>query len=209
MYQPDHHREDRLDVQHDLIEMHPFGLLISTGADGLLANGLPFLLQRHAGPQGRLQAHIARANPQWKGLDGQEVLVVFQGPLSYVTPAFYETKRETGKVVPTWNYAMVQARGIATVRDDPAWLDAQIAALTDRHEASRAKPWDVSDAPRPYIEAQLRGIVGIDVDIREIEGKWKVSQNRPEADRRGVAQGLAEAHPEMAALVRRYGGLPE
>ena len=209
MYQPDHHREDRLDVQHDLIETHPFGLLISTGAVGLLANGLPFLLQRHEGPQGRLQAHIARANPQWKGLDGQEVLVVFQGPLSYVTPAFYETKRETGKVVPTWNYAMVQARGIATVRDDPAWLDAQIAALTDRHEASRAKPWDVSDAPRPSIEAQLRGIVGIDVDIREIEGKWKVSQNRPEADRRGVAQGLAEAHPEMAALVRRYGGLPE
>jgi transcriptional regulator len=137
------------------------------------------------------------------------VLVVFQGPLTYVTPAFYETKRETGKVVPTWNYAMVQARGIAVLRDDPAWLDTQIAALTDRHEASRAEPWEVSDAPRPYIEAQLRGIVGIDIDIRQIEGKWKVSQNRPVADRLGVAQGLAEAHPEMAALVRRYGGLQE
>jgi transcriptional regulator len=209
MYQPDHHREDRIDVQHDLIETHPFGLLISTGEDGLLANGLPFLLQRSVGPKGRLQAHIARANPQWKGLDGQEVLVVFQGPLTYVTPAFYETKRETGKVVPTWNYAMVQARGIACLRDDPAWLDTQIAALTDRHEASRAEPWEVSDAPRPYIEAQLRGIVGIDIDIRQIEGKWKVSQNRPVADRLGVAQGLAEAHPEMAALVRRYGGLQE
>ena len=209
MYQPDPHREDRIDVQHDLIETHPFGLLISTGADGLLANGLPFLLQRQKGPRGRLQAHIARANPQWKGLDGQEVLVVFQGPLTYVTPAFYETKRETGKVVPTWNYAMVQARGIAVLRDDPAWLDTQIAALTDRHEAPRDAPWEVSDAPRPYIEAQLRGIVGIDIDIRQIEGKWKVSQNRPVADRLGVAQGLAEAHPEMAALVRRYGGLQE
>lgn len=208
MYQPDHHREDRIEVQHDLIEAHPFGLLISTGAEGVLANGLPFLLQRQEGPNGRLQAHIARANPQWKGLNAQEVLVVFQGPLTYVTPAFFETKRETGKVVPTWNYAMVQVRGIAVVRDDPAWLDAQIAALTDRHEAARDAPWEVSDAPRPYIEAQLRGIVGIDIDIRQIEGKWKVSQNRPEADRLGVAQGLAEAHPEMAALVRRYGSLP-
>lgn len=209
MYQPTQHREDRLSVQHDLIEAHPFGLLISTGAEGILANGLPFLLQRGSGDKGRLQAHIARANPQWAGLDGQEVLVVFQGPLTYVTPGFYETKRETGKVVPTWNYAMVQARGVARVQADTAWLDTQIAALTDRHEAVQAVPWEVSDAPRPYIEAQLRGIVGIEIDIRELEGKWKVSQNRPEGDRLGVAQGLAEAHPEMAALVRRYGKLDD
>jgi transcriptional regulator len=209
MYQPTQHREDRLSVQHDLIEAHPFGLLISTGAEGILANGLPFLLQRGSGDKGRLQAHIARANPQWAGLDGQEVLVVFQGPLTYVTPGFYETKRETGKVVPTWNYAMVQARGVARVQADTAWLDTQIAALTDRHEATQAEPWEVSDAPRPYIEAQLRGIVGIEIDIRELEGKWKVSQNRPEGDRLGVAQGLAEAHPEMAALVRRYGKLDD
>lgn len=207
MYQPTHHREDRLEVQHDLIETHPFGLLISTGADGLLANGLPFLLQRSEGEFGRLQAHLARANPQWRRLHGQDVLVVFQGPLTYISPAYYETKRETGKVVPTWNYVMVQARGIAHVRDDQAWLDTQIAALTDRHEAARAEPWEVSDAPRPYIESQLRGIVGNEIDIRQIEGKWKVSQNRPEADRAGVAQGLAEAHPEMAAVVRRYGNL--
>lgn len=207
MYQPAHHREDRLDVQHELIAAHPFGLLISTGADGLLANGLPFLLQRQDGDLGRLQAHIARANPQWKGLDGQEVLVVFQGAMTYISPTLYETKRETGKVVPTWNYAMVQARGIARVRDDQAWLDTQIAALTDRHEAPRAEPWEVSDAPRAYIEAQLRGIVGIEIDIRQIEGKWKVSQNRSDADRQGVAQGLAEAHPDMAAMVRRYGNL--
>lgn len=207
MYQPAHHREDRLEVQHDLIEAHPFGLLISTGADGLLANGLPFLLQRSEGEFGRLQAHLARANPQWRELHGQDVLVVFQGPLTYVSPAYYETKRETGKVVPTWNYVMVQARGTAHVRDDQAWLDTQIAALTDRHEATRAEPWEVSDAPRPYIEAQLRGIVGIEIDIRQIEGKWKVSQNRSEADRAGVAQGLDEAHPDMAAVVRRYGNL--
>ncbi len=209
MYQPAHHREDRLEVQHNLIEAHPFGLLISAGADGLLANGLPFLLQRSEGEFGQLQAHLARANPQWRELHGQDVLVVFQGPLTYVSPAYYETKRETGKVVPTWNYVMVQARGTAHVRDDQAWLDTQIAALTDRHEATRAEPWEVSDAPRPYIEAQLRGIVGIEIDIRQIEGKWKVSQNRSEADRTGVAQGLAEAHSDMAAVVRRYGNLDE
>lgn len=209
MYQPAQHREDRTGVQHDLIETHPFGLLISHGREGLLANGLPFLLDRQTGPLGRLQAHIARANPQWHDLDGAEVLVVFQGPLTYVTPAFYETKRETGKVVPTWNYAMVQARGTARVLSDRDWLDTQIAALTDRHEAARPEPWQVSDAPRPYIEAQLRGIVGIEIDIRSLDGKWKVSQNRPEADRLGVAQGLAEAHPDMAALVRRYGNLDD
>lgn len=209
MYQPEQHRENRVEVQHDLIAAHPFGLLISHDSTGLLANGLPFLLLRDATPFGRLQAHIARANPQWRELDGVEVLVVFQGPLTYVSPAFYETKRETGKVVPTWNYAMVQARGKARVLADPEWLDTQIAALTNRHEALRAEPWEVSDAPRPYIEAQLRGIVGIEIDIDSLEGKWKVSQNRPEADRIGVAQGLAEAHPEMAALVRRYGKIGE
>ena len=129
MYQPEQHREDRLDVQHDLIETHPFGLLISHDSEGLQANGLPFLLQRDTGPFGRLQAHIARANSQWRELDGVEVLVVFQGPPNYVTPAFYETKRDTGKVVPTWNYAMVQARGTARLRSDTEWLDTQITAL--------------------------------------------------------------------------------
>ena len=123
MYQPPHHREDRINVQHALIEAHPFGLLISTGPDGLLANGLPFTLKRGQGSFGVLKAHIARANDQWQTLDGQQVLVVFQGPLSYVSPSFYETKQETGKVVPTWNYAMVQARGTARVSADHAWLD--------------------------------------------------------------------------------------
>jgi transcriptional regulator len=207
MYQPDHHREDRTSIQHDLIEAQPFGLLISSGAEGLVANGLPFLLQRDHGPLGRLQAHIARANPQWRGLDGQEVLVVFQGPQAYVTPAFYATKAETGKVVPTWNYVMVQARGTMRVKADPAWLDNQIGALTDRHEAERPAPWQVSDASRPYIEAQLRGIVGLEIAITRLEGKWKVSQNRTEADRRGVADGLAGDHPDMAAWVRHHGGL--
>lgn len=205
MYQPSQHREDRLTVQHALIAAHPFGLLISTGPEGPLANGLPFLLQPDHGPLGRLQAHIARANPQWQGLDGQAVLVVFQGPLAYVSPSHYQTKQDTGKVVPTWNYVMVQARGVVRVQQDPAWLDAQIDALTQRHEAPRPAPWAVSDAPRPYIEAQLRGIVGLEIEIQSLDGKWKVSQNRPEADRRGVAEGLALENPAMAAVVRDYG----
>jgi transcriptional regulator len=207
MYQPAHHREDRLEVQHHLIESHPFGLLISSGSEGPLANALPFLLQRMSGPLGTLQAHMARANGQWQGLDGQKVLTVFQGPQAYVSPSFYATKRETGKVVPTWNYAMVQARGVARLRTDPAWLDAQIAALTSRHEGGRAPSWAVGDAPRTFIESQLRGIVGVEIEIEAIEGKWKVSQNRPEADRRGVAEGLAHNNPAMSELVRRYGNV--
>ena len=170
MYQPPLHREDRLEVQHALIETHPFGLLISTGPDGLLANGVPFILKREHGERGMLKAHIARANGQWQNLDGQQVLVVFQGPLSYVTPSFYETKKETGKVVPTWNYAMVQARGVASVHTDSAWLSAQINELTDHQEAGRAHPWAVNDAPEQYIQSQLRGIIGIEIPITAIEG---------------------------------------
>lgn len=205
MYQPAHHREDRLDVQHGLIEQHPFGLLVSTGAEGLLANGVPFILKRSEGTLGLLKAHLARANAQWQGLDGQKVLVVFQGPMSYVSPSFYETKKDTGKVVPTWNYAMVQARGVARVHADPSWLDRQVNELTDHHERGRAHAWAVSDAPEPYIASQLRGIVGVEILIEAIEGKWKVSQNRNAADRQGVADGLSETHPDMAQMVRERG----
>jgi transcriptional regulator len=210
VYQPVHHREDRLEVQHALIRAHPLGLLISHGADGLEANPLPFLLDAGVGPSGRLRAHLARANPQWRGLDGAEVLVVFQGVDTYVTPSWYETKRETGKVVPTWNYATVQARGRVRVIEDPAWLAEQIADLTATHEAGRPAPWAVEDAPEPFVAAMLRGIVGLEIPIERIEGKWKVSQNRPEPDRRGVVAGLAgeqedAAAAEMARLVEIYG----
>lgn len=207
MYQPAHHREDRIDVQHALIQRHPLGLLISSGAEGLLANAVPFLLQPTMGPLGTLECHMARANGQWREIDGQQVLVVFQGPDSYISPSFYETKRETGKVVPTWNYAMVQVRGVARLRTDPAWLDKQIRALTAQHETGRTPSWAVSDAPRAYIESQLRGIVGMEIEIAAIEGKWKVSQNRQEPDRRGVAEGLSQADPAMADLVKRYGNI--
>jgi transcriptional regulator len=207
MYQPPHFKEERLEVQHALIRAHPFGLLISIGPEGLEANGIPFLLDASATPLGRLRAHVARANGQWRNLDGQRVLMVFQGPQAYVSPSLYETKRETGKVVPTWNYAMVQARGIARVHEERDWLHTQVNALTKSHEQNRGQPWHVSDAPAAYVDSQLKGIVGMEIIIDAIEGKWKVSQNRPEADRRGVAAGLEPA--EMADLVRQYGGLED
>ncbi len=212
MYQPPHHREDRREVQHALIRSHPLGLLISSGEGGLLANLIPFRLVNTDLGMGTLQAHMARANPQWRALAaGAEVLIVFQGPDHYITPAWYETKRETGKVVPTWNYAIVQVRGTVRVIEDSQWLRAQVDRLTDGHESKRMVPWAVGDAPDDFITAQLKGIVGIEVQITAIEGKWKVSQNRNEADRRGVAEGLeaegSEAAGAMAAMVREWGGL--
>lgn len=214
MYQPPHFNETRLDVLHALIRRHPLGLLISAGPEGPAANPLPFLLDTKVQPHGRLRAHLAKANPQWREIaDSPEVpvLVVFQGVDTYVTPSWYETKRETGKVVPTWNYAIVQVRGRARIVDDKEWLSGQIAELTAAHEAGRAEPWQVTDAPGAFIEAQIKGIVGLEIEITEISGKWKVSQNRPVADRAGVAEGL-EANgdapaAEMAHLVRAFGGL--
>lgn len=212
MYQPPHHREDRREVQHALIRSHPLGLLISSGEGGLLANPIPFRLVKTEVGLGTLQAHMARANPQWRALSaGAEVLIVFQGADHYITPSWYETKRETGKVVPTWNYAIVQVRGTVRVIEDSQWLRAQVDRLTDGHESRRMIPWAVGDAPDDFITAQLKGIVGIEVQITAIEGKWKVSQNRNEADRRGVAEGLdaegSEAAGAMAAMVKTYGGL--
>jgi transcriptional regulator len=204
MYQPPHHREARLTVMHRLIERFPLGLLISHGPDGLVANAIPFTLEPHRGQFGTLKAHLARANPQWKQLDQQGILVVFQGATGYISPSHYATKQDTGKVVPTYNYEQVQARGIAQVHQSKQWLDDQINALTDRHEIPRHHPWAVSDAPEDYINSQLRGIVGIEIEIQSLDGKWKVSQNRDEADRVGVARGLASENPAMAEVVQKY-----
>ena len=209
MYCPSLFREDRLDVLHAFMRSHPLGLLISHGSAGLVANLLPFVLKTADSGRGVLQAHMARANPQWQELDDQAVLIVFRGPDAYVSPSLYATKRETGKVVPTWNYAIVQARGKARIRDRSDWLTPQLNALTTAREAARAQPWSVADAPADYIEAQKRAIVGIEIEIAVLEGKWKVSQNQPEANRRSVAAGFSmdERTREMADLVRTYGKL--
>jgi transcriptional regulator len=209
MYQPPHFREDRVEVQHQLIRAHPLGLLITAGPGGLLANLFPFLLDSDGSDKGALRLHIARANPQWRELEAvEECLVVFQGPQDYVTPSWYATKRETGKVVPTWNYATVHAWGRPRVVNDDAWLRRQIEDLTASREGLRAAPWNVDDAPPEFIVAQMRGIVGIEIPLSRIEGKWKMSQNRPAADRAGVVAGFreaGEAGEAIAAIVEERG----
>lgn len=204
MYLPPHFVETDLPTLHALIKAHPLGLLISSDASGLQANPVPFLLDEGAGKKGILRAHVARANPQWQHLQaGARALIVFQGENAYITPSWYASKREHGKVVPTWNYVIVQVRGSVTVHESPDWLLQQITALTNAHESGRVDPWAVSDAPQPYIAAQMRGIVGIEIAIDEIVGKWKVSQNRSAADQEGVAQGYdLDGHAAMAAQVR-------
>jgi transcriptional regulator len=211
MYQPPAFREDRIEVQHALIRAHPLGLLITAGPAGLLANPFPFLVDPEGSEKGTLRLHIARANPQWRELEAiDECLVVFQGPQDYVTPSWYATKRETGKVVPTWNYATVHAWGHPRVMNDDAWLRRQIEDLTRSRESRRTAPWQVDDAPADFVAAQMRGIVGVEIVISRIEGKWKMSQNRPAADRSGVVAGFretGEAGEVIAALVAERGGL--
>ena len=214
MYQPPHFVETRIEVLHDLIRSRPLGLLASNGPNGPLADLVPFILHASEAGKGLLRAHVARSNPHWQLLNAQPqipVLVVFQGPQAYVTPSWYQTKAETGKVVPTWNYVIVQVRGMASVHPEPEWVLRHVTTLTNRHEENREKPWAVGDAPEAFIAQQLRAIVGVEIAIAEIEGKWKVSQNRPQADRAGVAGGMAglESGDQrlMAGLVARYGGI--
>ena len=205
MYLPPLFREDRLEVQHEVIRRHPLGLLLTAGPGGLQANAIPFLVKPERSEFGTLQAHLAKANLQWRELEAvEECLVVFQGPDAYVTPSWYATKQESGKVVPTWNYVAVHAWGRPRVIEDVGWLREQIGALTDSQEDHFEEPWSVSDAPEAFIAGQIKGIIGLEIPIARIEGKWKVSQNRPEADRAGVIAGftaLGEDAREMAALV--------
>jgi len=195
MYLPKHFEESRAEVLHELIRAHPLGLLVTLTDAGLQANPVPFMLDADpAGGPGILRAHVARANPLWRETRSDvEALVVFQGPQAYVSPSWYPSKAEHGKVVPTWNYVMVQARGTLRAVDDPAWVRAFVTRLTTRHEAVQAKPWAVADAPPDYIDATARAIVGLEITLSALVGKWKVSQNRSAADRAGVASGLRAA----------------
>jgi transcriptional regulator len=201
MYEPPLHRQEDVAAVHALIRAHPLGLIVSHGPSGLLANAIPFTLVEDGSSFGLLRCHLARANPQWRDLAaGGEALVVFQGADAYVTPSWYATKRETGKVVPTWNYVMAQARGTPHVFDNAEWLRAQIEQLTREREASREKPWAVGDAPEDFIAQQMRAIVGVEIAIADLRGKWKASQNRNEADRAGVIAGLGD--DPMGEIVR-------
>ena len=203
MYLPRHFEETRDAVMHALVHAHPLGLLVTRDGEELQADSLPFMLDAGRGPRGTLVAHVARANPLWRHANGQRVLAAFQGPQAYVSPSAYASKAEHGKVVPTWNYVMVQARGTLRAIEDPVWLHAFVTRLTERHEAGLATPWAVGDAPADYIEKMLGAIVGIEIPIESLAGKWKVSQNRSAADREGVARFLTTAESEPARAMAR------
>lgn len=205
MYTPSHFEETRTDILHGLMTAHPLGTLVTLASTGLDANHIPFEIVPEAGPLGTMRAHVARANPVWQDFSPEhDVLVIFQGPQAYITPTWYvETKPANGKVVPTWNYCVVHAHGPLRVFDDREWLRSQITRLVQRHESSHPKPWHVDDAPADFIEKQLAAIVGIEIPITRLAGKWKVSQNRSDADRAGIVAGLANGgSPEAQAMAK-------
>ena len=204
MYNPVHFVETRVDVLHNFIRAHPLGSLVTNGPDGPEATHLPFFLDAEAG---LLRCHMARANPHWRRLEsGGRVLVIFAGPGHYITPGWYPSTREHGKVVPTWNYVAVHATGGACLFDDTASLLRHVTELTDLHEAGFPEPWSVTGAPADYIEGLTKAIVGVEITVDRMEGKWKASQNRSAADRRGAIEGLdalgSHASCEMANLMR-------
>ncbi len=204
MYVPAPFREDRIETLHAAIRAAGLATLVTMTADGLIASHIPVLLDPDPAPYGTVLGHLARPNPQARGaLAGVPALLIVQGPDAYITPNWYETKRRTGAVVPTWNYVAIHATGPITFFSDADRLRTIVTRLTERHEAPRAAPWAVTDAPAPYIEGMLKGIVGFEIPIARLEGKWKLSQNRPAEDRAGVVAGLAaDGQDALAALVR-------
>lgn len=203
MYMPSQFEETRADVLHELIRAHPLSTLVTLAGGGLEANHIPLQLVPDAMPHGVLRGHVARANGMWKSLrPDTESLAIFQGSQTYISPSWYPTKQETGKVVPTWNYAVVHVYGTLRAIDDPDWLRAQLEALTAHNEAAFPRPWSVGDAPDDYVRTLIGAIVGIELSITRVVGKWKVSQNQPRANREGVAAGLRQsAHGRDAAAV--------
>jgi len=191
MYNPKHFEEARTEVMHALVAAHPLCTLVTLSADGLVANQIPMFLRKGEGGLDSLVAHVARANPLWSATDfSMPVLAIFQGPQAYISPSWYATKQEHGKVVPTWNYVVVQARGTLQVHDDAQWIRAQATELTRKQESAFDKPWAVDDAPREYTDTMIRALVGIEIPITRLSGKWKVSQNQPAVNRESLVQVL-------------------
>lgn len=207
MYIPSHFEEIRIEILHDLIRSYPLAVLVTMSSGGLNANHIPLHLSAEPGGKGILRGHVARANPIWSDLvEGVEALAIFQGPNSYISPSWYPAKQEHGKVVPTWNYTAVHAYGTLRIIDDAAWLRSQLEMLTSQHEAAFDTPWTVDDAPPEFIDRMLGAIVGIEIVITRLSGKWKISQNQPPANREGVILGLQENGSDramdMAELVK-------
>jgi len=206
MYVPAHFAEDRIPVLHDAIRGFGLTTLVTLTSNGLIASHLPIVLHPEPAPYGTLIGHLARPNPQTREAIG-EALMIFQGTDGYMTPSYYATKRETGKVVPTWNYISIHAYGTLRFIDDPARKLEIVTELTDLHEAKRATPWAVSDAPADFVRGMLNGIIGLELTITRLEGKWKMSQNRPASERPGIVEGLREdGRPDLAHEVAEAAG---
>ena len=202
MYVPGHFEETRMEVLHNLIKSHPLGTLITLCEGEIVANHVPFILDQSGGDSGTLKCHVAKSNPVWKLMsEDLNSLVIFQGPDAYISPSWYPSKYPHGKAVPTWNYIVVHARGVPTITDDSDWLLNHVCELSEIHESSRAIPWTVSDAPIEYIEKMVGAIVGIEIPIMVLTGKWKLSQNRPQVDQVGVMAGLASEGGDWAAAM--------
>jgi transcriptional regulator len=207
MYNPASFTETRPEILEAAMAGHPLATLVTIGSSGLEASHIPLLYYPAETGLGVLRGHLARANSQWRDhLPSNEALAIFSGPQHYVSPAWYPSKQEHGKVVPTWNYVVVHAHGALRVRNEPEWLLENVRALSDAHESSREIPWQVADAPPEFIQNLLQAIVGVELTVNRLEGKWKVSQNRPVPDREGVVRGLEALDsldaPDMAKLVK-------
>jgi transcriptional regulator len=208
MYQPAHFVENRPEVLHSLVRSHPLSTLVTLSAQGLDANHIPLLLRLNAQGEASLVGHVARANPVWRETDlSVPVLAIFQGPQHYISPNWYATKAEHGKVVPTWNYAVVHAKGLLTVHDDADWVRSQMQQITAQQEAPLPKPWAVEDAPKDYTDAMISAVVGIEIAVTSWAGKWKVSQNQPPANQATVQRALdglgSDVARAMSELVKR------
>lgn len=204
MYVPKHFAENRVEVLHKLIRQHPLGILCTQGGNGLDANHLPFELNADSGPYGVLHAHVARANPIWQEIrSGEEGLVVFRAEHAYISPNWYPSKHELHKQVPTWNYRVAHAYGNVMIRDDERYVRGLVARLTRHHEASQPRPWRMSDSPKAYIDAMLEAIVGIEIEITRLVGKFKLSQNKEARDIQGAADALeTQGKTELGQVMR-------
>ncbi len=214
MYVPAHFEERDLRVLHALIRSHALGAWVVSAEGTLVVNHIPFLVDSAQGQHGTLVGHVARANPIWKSLAREPAsVVIFQGPQGYITPSWYPSKHAHGKAVPTWNYAVVHAHGVPRAIEDTEWLRNHVTQLSAVHEAERAVPWSVADAPPDYVENMLKAIVGIEIPISAVVGKWKASQNRSLPDKLGTIAGLYERDDansrQMAALVQRHVADPQ
>jgi transcriptional regulator len=203
MYIPKHFEETRIEVLHQLIKSCSLGTLVNQDDGEIEANHIPFLISQSGDRLGTLKCHIAKSNPVWKSLCSEETLVIFQGPNCYISPSWYPSKHIHGKAVPTWDYVVVHARGVPEVINDSEWLFEHLSTMTGAHESKSAVPWKVADAPAEYIDRMVSAIVGIEIPITRLTGKWKVSQNRTKSDQAGVIAGLESENTQNTKAISR------